>query len=252
VRIIYFGNNWLGWKCLEWLADQDEEIAGVVLHPSEKRSYGKKILDAVDLPDSHIFRANRLQEPAVADRIQRLEPDIGVSVLFGYILKAELLNIFERGCVNLHPAYLPYNRGAYPNVWSLIDETPAGVTLHRIDEKIDTGDILARRRVEKRITDTGRSLYRRLEQASLDLFKDAWPALRAGNLTAITQNESEGTYHRSDDVNEVDEIDLDATYTARELINILRARTFPPHSGAYFKEKGRKVYVSVELSESDL
>ena len=252
MRIIYFGNNWLGWKCLEWLAEQDEEIVGVVLHPSEKRSYGKKILDAVDLPDSHIFRANRLQEPGVTDQIQRLEPDIGVSVLFGYILKAELLNIFERGCVNLHPAYLPYNRGAYPNVWSLIDETPAGVTLHRIDEKIDTGDILARRRVEKRITDTGRSLYRRLEQASLDLFKEAWPALKVGSLTAIAQHKSEGTYHRSDDVNEIDEIDLDATYTARELINILRARTFPPHSGAYFKEEGRKVYVSVELSESDV
>lgn len=245
------GNNWLGWKVLEWMSRiGEDEIVGMAIHPEEAATYAGQMQKAAGLPESRVFDGSKLRDEEVLESIRALDPDVGVSVLFGYILRSSFLSIFPEGAVNLHPAYLPYNRGAYPNVWSIVDGTPAGVTLHEIDEGIDTGDIWARRQVEVRPSDTGRSLYRRLEQAGLDLFRSTWPKWKSGELTPIEQSEKEGTKYYTNDVEEIDEINLDATYTGRELIDILRARTFPPHNGAYFEEDGQKVYLRLELTEA--
>jgi len=157
------------------------------------------------------------------------------------------LALYSQGCFNLHPAYLPYNRGAYSNVWSIVDKTPAGVTLHSIDVGLDTGAIVARLRVEKQPWDTGLTLYRRLEDAGIKLFKESWIDLRENRLKLEPQILDQGTTHRLSDVNLIDEIKLDKTYKAEDLLNILRARTFPPHKGAYFMHDKQKIYVRVEL-----
>lgn len=247
MRVFYMANNWLGWKVLEWLREQGEKIVGLAIHPPEARKHGEKILSVADLPGEKVFDASRLGEESVQRRIRDLEPDIGISILFDYILRPSFLDIFEEEVINLHPAYLPYNRGQYPNVWSIVDGTPAGTTLHYIDPEIDTGDIIARRGVEVDPVDTGKTLYEKLERASLELFKETWPAIASGTVSRVEQRKEEGTYHRTDDVGQIDEIDLDASYSARDLINILRARTFPPHESAYFEDDGKKVYVRVSL-----
>ncbi len=249
MRIFYMGNNWLGWKVLEWMSGTDDEVVGMAVHPEGSATCAEQMKNAEGLPESRVFDGSKLRDEDVVESVRALDPDVGVSVLFGYILQPSFLDIFPEGAVNLHPAYLPYNRGAYPNVWSIVDDTPAGVTLHEIDEDVDTGDIWARQQVEVRPSDTGRSLYRRLEQAGLDLFQSAWPKWKNGELSPTKQSEEEGTRYYMDDVENIDEIDLDATYKGRELIDILRARTFPPHDGAYFEEDGQKVYLRLELTE---
>jgi methionyl-tRNA formyltransferase len=247
MKIFYMGNNWLGWKVLEWLVEQDEEIVGLAIHPSEARMHGEDLLSAANLPDEKVFDASRLEEKSVQRRVRDLEPDIGISTLFDYILRPSFLDIFEEEVINLHPAYLPYNRGQYPNVWSIVDGTPAGTTLHYIDPEIDTGDIIARKSVEVEPVDTGKTLYEKLERASLELFRETWPTIVSGTVSRVEQRKEEGTYHRTEDVDQIDEIDLEASYKARDLINILRARTFPPHESAYFEEDGEKVYARVSL-----
>jgi methionyl-tRNA formyltransferase len=70
-------------------------------------------------------------------------------------------------------------------------------------------------------------------------------------MQRFPQSSGTGTFHHSRDVETIDEIQLDRNYTARELINILRARTFPPHPGAYFLDGGRKVYLRLQLLYED-
>ena len=248
MRIVYLGNNWLGWKILEWLKAGGEEIAALVMHPTDRRKFGAEIIAAAGVDPARVFDGTRLKEPAVMEAIRALKPDIGLSVLFGYILKEEFLSLFPRGVVNLHPALLPWNRGAYPNVWSIVDGTPAGATLHYIDKDVDTGDKIAQREVEVEPVDTGESLYRKLELASVELFKETWPHIKAGKVARTPQSRSTpGTLHRTKDVGAIDEIDRERSYKAGELINILRARTFPPYKGAFFKVGGRTVYIRVSL-----
>lgn len=246
MKIVYFGNNHLGLQLLRWLKERGEEIVGLVLHPVTTAKFADEMRAAVDLPPERIFSGERLREPEVVARIAALEAELGLSIMFGHLLRPELLGHFPRGVVNLHPALLPYNRGQYPNVWSIVEGTPSGTTLHYIDPGLDTGDIIAQKEVREEPTDTGETLYGRLMEASFSLFCETWPQLRAGAAPRSPQPEG-GTFHRTRDVQQIDEIDLDRTYTARDLLNLLRARTFPPYRGAWFQTPQGRVFVSVQL-----
>lgn len=251
MQILFLANNWVGWQVLKWLEDQGEQIVGLVIHPPEKEKYRDQIVKSAEVDPANVFDGSRLGQAEIRAAIKRLQPDIGLSVFFDYILKPEFLELFPSGVVNLHPAYLPYNRGQYPNVWSIIEGTPAGATLHYVDAGIDTGDIIARRQVSVEPVDTGETLYRKLEQACVALFRETWPRIRAGEAPRVPQTRDQGTYHRTEDVEGVDHIDLDREYTGREIIDVIRARTFPPYPGAYFVSQGRKVYLRMQLFYED-
>jgi len=252
MRILLLANNWVGWQVAQWLKDQPVEIVGLVIHPPHWRMHIEELLECIGLPPEQVFDGTRLGEPETLAAIAELKADMALSLFFGYLLKADFLRLFPQGVVNLHPALLPYNRGRYPNVWSIIDRTPAGATLHFIDEGVDTGDIIAQKEVPVLSVDTGKTLYHKLERACVELFQETWPSLQSGTAPRLSQVPGEGTHHRANDVGAMDEIDLDRPYTARDLIDLLRARTFPPHTGAYFMDNGRKVHLRLELSYEEL
>jgi methionyl-tRNA formyltransferase len=249
MRIVCLCNNWLGLQTLEWLKQRGENIVALIVHPPERSKYGSEILSVMQNDDCLIIPAPELKNPATLQRLGDRRPDIGVSSLFGYVLRKDFIALLPKGCINLHPAFLPYNRGAYPNVWSIVDKTPSGVTIHYIDEGIDTGDIIVQEEVPVSGTDTGASLYQKLETAMLNLFQKTWPAIREGSALRKPQNKNAGTFHRHSDVQRVDEIDLQKSYVAEDLLNAIRARTFPPYPGAFFRMDGKKIYVRLELFE---
>lgn len=250
VRILFMGNNRVGLQILRWLKERGADLVGLVIHPVETSKFGSQIIEAAGFDIDRVFDGAQLNDQDTIESIKSLKPDIGLSILFGYILKPEFLELFAHGVVNLHPSYLPFNRGQYPNVWSIVEETPAGVTLHYIDNGIDTGDIIARREVLVEPVDTGETLYRKLEEASVSLFEETWPLIVAGTAPRFAQEQS-GTSHRTDDVQQIDNIELDKSYTAGKLLNIIRARTFPPYDGAYFEIDGRRIYVRLELYDAE-
>lgn len=245
---ICFLNNRLGLRAVERLVARGDVIAGLVLHPESDRRYGPEIIAAAKVPASAVLDAARLPEPATVAALKALKADVGLSVMFGYKLRPEVFGMFSKGCFNLHPSLLPYGRGADPNAWAIIAGEPAGTTLHWIDGGIDTGDIVAQRRVGVEPTDTGETLYRRLEEESLILLDACWPAIAAGRAPRTPQAGA-GSAHRRADLKRAERIDLDATYTGREVIDRLRAFTFPPHPAAFFEAGGRRIRVRVELTD---
>lgn len=249
MRVVFFGNNRVGCRILKWLKTEGEDIVGLVLHPPDRCKFGDEMRTVSGLGSSAIFDATELKNKQTLQSIKELGADIGVSAYFGYRISHDLFQSFPKGCINIHPSFLPFNKGAYPNVWSIIDGTPAGVTIHYIDEGFDTGDIIAQKAVTVGPTDTGASLYQKLEEGAVELFATTWPRIRVGEHGRTPQTEDEGTHHTVKDVDEIDEIDLDAKYSARELIDLMRARTFPPYRGAYFTSSGRRVYLRLELED---
>jgi methionyl-tRNA formyltransferase len=75
--------------------------------------------------------------------------NVGFIISYNYrnIIKPEILNMLPHRIINLHISFLPYNRGASPNLWSFIESTPCGVSIHEIDSGIDTGDILIQEQI---------------------------------------------------------------------------------------------------------
>jgi methionyl-tRNA formyltransferase len=250
MRVVLFANNRVGAQVAEIVRRAGDELVALVLHPEGRRRFGDETLAAAGLSADRVIDGSTLRDPAVVERLVALRADMGVSAFFGYILRKPVIDAFSAGVVNVHPALLPFNRGSYPNVWSIVEGTPAGVTVHYIDEGVDTGDVIAQREVPVRASDTGASLYRRLEDASSALFSEAWALLREGRAPRSPQPTG-GTSHRMKDVETIDEIDLDRTYTGRELIDLLRARTFPGYRGAYFRHRGRRIYLELGLREED-
>jgi len=121
-----------------------------------------------------------------------------VSYGYRYILREGVLARFPGRVVNLHISYLPWNRGADPNLWSFLEDTPKGVTIHHIDVGVDTGDILAQARIDVRNNDTLRTTYDRLSGRIESLFEEVWPEIVSGGRRG-TRQPAGGTAHRMKD-----------------------------------------------------
>lgn len=121
-------------------------------------------------------------------------------ISFGYrhIIKNDILKYFNNRAINLHISYLPWNRGSDPILWSVLENTPKGVTIHQIDEGLDTGNILCQKEVIFDENDTLKSLYKKLNVEIVELFKVNWANIRSKNLIAKKQD-GIGSYHKSSD-----------------------------------------------------
>jgi methionyl-tRNA formyltransferase len=137
------------------------------------------------------------ETPVSAQEIAALAPDLIVSHSYRHILKRDVLAAAPDRFINLHISLLPYNRGADPNLWSFIDETPKGVSIHLIDEGIDTGALLLQREVSfDEDSETLGSSYATLQQAIGELFMENWSSLRDGRIAPRAQSGA-GTFHRA-------------------------------------------------------
>ena len=127
--------------------------------------------------------------------------DYLISYGYRHILRKEILDIFGRNAINLHISLLPFCRGAHPVAWSIIDRAPTGVTIHLLDEGLDTGDILLQQQTPPIIDrhETFSTLYKKLTDSVEQLFKSNWVDLRAGRCEARKQH-GPATYHRSKDL----------------------------------------------------
>ena len=105
-----------------------------------------------------------------------------VSYGYRYILSKEILKMFPNRAINLHISYLPWNRGSDPNFWSFIENSPKGVTIHYLDEGIDTGDIIVQKKVHfDSDQETLFTTYNKLQTEIQELFKINWNRIRTGN-----------------------------------------------------------------------
>ncbi len=135
----------------------------------------------------------------------RLRPDLLAStdlmVSYGYrhIIRPDVVSGFARRIVNLHISLLPWNRGADPNVWSFLEDTPKGVSIHYIEAGIDTGKLLCQREVKMDSSETLKSSYEKLAVNIESLFVAHWPAIRNGAIEGEPQK-GQGSYHKSKDL----------------------------------------------------
>ena len=127
-----------------------------------------------------------------------LEKNFDIIICFGYkkIIKKKVLNFLNRPIINLHISYLPYNRGSHPNFWSFIENTPKGVSIHEINERIDSGNLILRKRINfKKIENhTFNSTYEILINEIENLFKKNYSKL-IYNKYKIIKFKERGTYH---------------------------------------------------------
>jgi len=145
------------------------------------------------------------------------EVDFIISYNYAYIIGQEIISLFPHRIINLHISLLPWNRGAAPNIWSFIDQTPSGVTIHEIDEGVDTGDILLQCEIifdyQK---ETLKTSYEKSHVLIQRLFCENWQALKKGEIVPKKQH-GPSTCHRSADLRQYKDI-IDYNDTIAEFL----------------------------------
>jgi methionyl-tRNA formyltransferase len=135
-------------------------------------------------------------------------------------------------------------RGCFPTTWAILNgEKRAGVTLHYIDQGVDSGDIIAQTTVPMTEETTGKSLYDNCTVAGLQLFKTYFPLVEQGTAPRRPQIKTDNTknYPRVFPSQEID-----FSKSGEEILRHIRANIFPPYPSAYFYIGGRKYIIQEE------
>jgi len=168
-----------------------------------------------------------------------------VSIHCKQIFPPELVNGIR--CVNVHPGLNPHNRGWFPQVFSIINGLPSGVTIHEIDDELDHGSIIAQKEYEIQSWDTSGSAYAKIMAIEKELVLKYFVAIRDRTYDAVAPAE-EGNLNLKKDFDKLKEIDLRQQGTFGEFINRLRALTHDNFRNAYFIDgSGTKVFVRISL-----
>lgn len=240
-------NNRNGLNALEVVKKNLGTIEAIIVHPEERSAYRHDIISAANLDSSKIITYQKSKIPEIIKTLKAGSCEILLSVNFGYIIPPDILQLFEH-CFNLHTGYLPWNKGAHPNVWPLIDSSPAGVALHIMTPQLDEGDIVYREKVEVWETDNAKTLYEKLESLSPKVLLKGLEGYFNKELKPF-KPECEGTYHNHKEFLSLFEIDLDKKTSAGELINLMKALSYPPYKNAYYIKNGEKYFIDITLEK---
>ena len=154
-------------------------------------------------------------------------------------------------CINVHPGLNPYNRGWYPQVFSIINKKPIGVTIHEMDRELDHGPIIYQEELEIFSYDTSYDIYQRILSKEIELLDQNLESLIDGKYETIIPK-SQGNLNCKSDFDKLCKIDLNEQGSFGYFIDLLRATTFVNYDNAYFcDENGNKIYVSIKLKKEN-
>jgi methionyl-tRNA formyltransferase len=247
MRILLLAAENVGLDVAAIMGDSDNPPTALVVDARESSPHTAALITAARVPMECVFTSDQLKEPAQIERLRALNPDLGILAWWPHVLRPPLLEVPLRGYVNTHPSLLPHGRGKHYNFWSIVEEAPFGVTLHWVTAGIDNGDIAFQRGIPTTWEDNGETLYKKAQTAIVSLFRDVFPDIVAGRIPRKPQSLAEGSFHRAAELEAASRVDLERRYSARELLNLLRARTFPPHPGAWFEDGGQRFEARVSI-----
>lgn len=241
----YAANRNIGFEGLKLLLKYKWIPAVLILPNKFEEKYINNIKELI--PQVSILWGKDFRSQSGINLLKTLDLDYILSVHFPYIIPHEVLKIPRFGTLNLHPAFLPYNRGWHTPTWAIIDDTPYGATLHWVDEGIDTGNIALQRELEILPGDTAHSLYQKVLKLELELLEDSIPIILQNNLPRVLQ-EKGGTMHSKSDLQSIRRIQFTDNNDLEKMIRLIRALTTNNwDEAAFFELNGIRYSVRIDI-----
>lgn len=254
MKVIFMGTPDFSVGTLEALIDAGHEVTLVVTQPDKPKGRGKAmqytpVKETALAHGIEVYQPAKIREPECVEYLKKYESDIMVVVAFGQILTKEILDMPKYGCVNVHASLLPKYRGAAPIQWAVINgEKVSGVTTMRMDEGIDTGDMILKEEVELDSEETGGSLFERLAKTGAELCVKTLTAIEDGTATYTPQDNAQAT-HTKMIKKQLGEIDF--TKPAEEIERLIRGLNSWPSAYTHWNGKTLKIWkASVVEKES--
>jgi len=173
------------------------------------------------------------------EAVKRLDPELLVCVAYGRIFGPRFLSLFPQGGLNLHPSLLPRHRGPSPIPAAILaGDEETGITIQKLAQEMDTGDILSQERLPLSGQETTGTLTAIAAEKGADLLVETLEALDAGNVEAVAQDHARATY--SSIIEKSDGL-LDWSLSSEEIDR--RVRAYQPWPGAYTFLNGERLMV---------
>lgn len=253
LRIVYMGTPEFAVPALKALVDGPDPVVGVVTQPDRPGGRGKKprppaVKVAADKVDVDVFQPENVNSPEAIERLDDWAPDVVVVAAYGQILKPDVLDLPPHGCINIHASLLPRFRGAAPINWAIAEgEQETGVTIMEMDEGLDTGPMLLKKKTLIGPLETAGELHDRLATMGAELIVDVMRLIHLDSLNPVPQNDDEASYAPmlSKEDGRIDWSDS-ATDIAR------RIRGFNPWPGthSFYVDDGDKQRIKFHLARS--
>lgn len=245
MRIIFFGTPDFAVASLQALLAGPDDVVGVVCQPDKPAGRGQRLTAppvkqtalAANLP---VLQPVKIRTPEFLAQLRAWEPELIVVTAYGRILPNTILELPPLGCINVHASLLPKYRGAAPMQWALLNgDATTGVTIMRLAEKMDAGDMLLARETPIGRDDTLASLHDRLAAIGAAALTEAIELLRRGDLRGTPQDQSQVTFAP---MIKKEDGRIDWTRPAIEVERQVRA--FHPWPSAYSHLDGKRLKVS--------
>lgn len=245
MKLVFMGTPDYAVNTLEGLISAGHNVAAVFAQP-DKPVGRKHIITPPPVKvcaQSHgiaVYQPNTLRDGEAEEILREIAPDAIVVVAYGKILPKEILQIPKYGCVNGHASLLPKYRGASPIQWCIVcGEKETGVTAMKMDEGMDTGDILKTVKTEIGAEETAEELFDRLSVITAELLVNTLADLESGSITPQKQDEERASYAPIIK-KEMAQLDFE-NKTAKEIHNAVRGYYSWPC--AYFFLENKRVKV---------
>jgi methionyl-tRNA formyltransferase len=253
LRIVFFGSSDFAIPSLKALKEGGFAPELVVTKPDAPRGRGRKIYDSeVKLAAQEIglpfVQPVDPHAPEFLQQLKDLQPDLGVVVSYGVIMKPELLELPKKGMLNAHASLLPLFRGAAPVQWAIrAGEKETGVTIMRLVEQLDAGDVLLAKKTPIEATVNSGQLRERLAELSGAALLEALEIVKKGQDKYTPQDHKKATHAPKV---EKEHGVIDWSKPAVEVDLLVRAMT--PKPGAQTRLGNKRFIVMEGTVEQDL
>lgn len=238
MRIIFMGGHSLGKNTLKYLIEKGKNIVAVVTNNDDEWYRG--VDEIAEEKGLLLYKNVDINSDSFINVVIGLKPDLIVVVNFQKILKKDLINIPNKGCINTHASLLPKYRGRAPLNWALIHgEKQVGVTVHFIETGIDTGDIIVQQPIEVGEEEYIEDVLNRVTEIYPSVVNRAIDMIYNNEVVGIKQDLSNGCYFGK---RTPEDGKIDWNVDAEKIFNLIRAVS-RPYPGAYTYYENNKVII---------
>jgi methionyl-tRNA formyltransferase len=242
MRIIFIGQAPFGKETLQTLVEQEEEIVGVITVPDQpNQRFPNPVKELAEQHAIPLYQSKLFKKPEAISWVRALQPDLLVLAFVTSFVPKEMIDLARLGGINYHPSLLPKYRGGSAINWAVIEgETETGVTIHFIDEGVDTGPILLQEKVSIEPDDTVKSVYfDKLYPLGIKMISSAVKLIREGKAKPTLQDESTASFQP---VITADDTIINWNQPTAKVYDLIRGANPAPGAGTSFRGESCKIF----------
>ena len=253
MRVVFMGTPDFAVGTLEALLEAGHEVVAVVTQPDKPKGRGKTLMptpvkEAALARMIPVRQPKKVREPEFVETLRKIGPDVIVVAAFGQIISKEILEMPRYGCINVHASLLPAYRGAAPIQWAVINgDKESGVTIMRMNEGLDTGDMIDKVVVPLDENETGGSLFDKLSAAGAKLCAEVLEKLENGTAVFEKQPELSTTDYAAMIDKKMGKINWERP--AKEIEQLIRGLNPWPSAYTFMKGKSLKLWTASVVYE---